>query len=267
MPRTVLALGDMHCGHLGGLTPPAWMVKSKRNRKIHDLQKESWRHYLERVVKPFKKYDVVIGMGDYIDGKGARSGGNELITTDLEEQAEMAFECLRMFEAGTFALVHGTPYHSNSASGEEMDRVVADRLREDGRLVHMDHRLFPEVEGVVFDVRHKIGGSSVPYGVHTPIAKEAYHNLMAAEWGSGPRAGVVLRGHVHKFHFCGGPGWLGVNTPALQTVSKYGSRECSGIVHWGAVPFTCADGRVVNNVFNDAVIEKIGQSFDRVVKC
>lgn len=60
-----------------------------------------------------------------------------------------------------------------------------------------------------------------------------------------PESQVYIRSHVHYFVYCGGPDWLGVITPALQGQgTKFGVRECSGLVDFGLVWFDCEDGKV-----------------------
>ena len=62
--KRVLVIGDAHCGHTSGLTPPKWQTR--------DCQSEVWEWYyhLVRTLNP----DVLFVMGDMIDGKGKRSG-------------------------------------------------------------------------------------------------------------------------------------------------------------------------------------------------
>jgi hypothetical protein len=51
-------------------------------------------------------------------------------------------------------------------------------------------------------------------------------------------ADVFLRGHVHHFSHSEQPTFHAFTCPSLQGLgSKYGSRQCSGVVHFGFLIF------------------------------
>ena len=76
-------------------------------------------------------------------------------------------------------------------------------------------------------------------------AVEMSQFTMAAYYLLGGGYSMILRGHVHYLNFCGGPGWLAMTLPALQMKgSKYGVRQCSGVVDFGFTVFDVGeDGR------------------------
>ena len=97
---------------------------------------------------------------------------------------------------------------------------------------------WPEVNGRVFDVKHKVGSSGIPHGRMTSIMKEALWNTMWAENDAQPRGDIIIRSHVHYFgHFVKYRGNRDVHMatlPALQAMgTKYGSRQFSGTVDYG----------------------------------
>ena len=56
-------------------------------------------------------------------------------------------------------------------------------------------------------------------------------------------ANVIIRSHVHYHEFSGNPTHIAMTTPALQGWgSKYGERQCSGIVDIGLVQFDISEG-------------------------
>ena len=71
--KKVLALGDMHCGHVVGLTPPDWRCS---RRKAGDAQAALYDAFLE-ICKEAGKVDVCIVNGDCIDGKGYGMSGTD----------------------------------------------------------------------------------------------------------------------------------------------------------------------------------------------
>lgn len=222
--KRIAVLSDLHCGSLVGLTPPAWHTGD-------ELQRDMWQWY-QREMVDLGPVDACFVLGDAIDGKGNRSGGVEQITTDLITQTDMATAALRHVQAKDFVFVHGTPYHVG-ADGEDMERLIARALG-----ARIGGHEWISVNGCVFDLKHKVGGSGVPHGRHTAVARERLWNQLWHMRELAPKANVILRGHVHYHSFCGGPGWLAMTLPALQGPgSHYGVRQCSGIVDFGFVVF------------------------------
>lgn len=62
--KRIIAIGDLHCGHLAGLTPPRWQVRTPA--KFSTLQRECWRFYADNLAG--SKPDLLICNGDAITG-------------------------------------------------------------------------------------------------------------------------------------------------------------------------------------------------------
>ena len=246
MKRKGVLLADLHCGHRAGLTPPEYW---DRGVKWHDVQSGCWDRYTDLVAK-IGRVNFVVCNGDAIDGTGYRSGGTELVTADLFEQAKMAAESLALWKAKTYILSYGTDYHVG-VSGEDFEEAVADKLREktNAKVILSSHP-FVDIGGVMFDIKHHIGGSSTPYTAGTAILKDKMHNEQWFLDGEGqPLADVVLRAHIHQFAWFGGhrngSPWLAIRQPALQAAgTKFGGRRCSGVVHWGLIEAAIEDGTI-----------------------
>ena len=130
--------------------------------------------------------------------------------------------------------VYGTPYHVNGESGEDWENVLASRAE----FQKIGSHEWPEVNGYVFDIKHKIGSSSIPHGRSTSIEKDMLWNLIWAVNEMQPRARMLLRGHVHYHQFTGNVRKTGMTLPPLQAMgTKYGGRQCSGLVDWGMTTF------------------------------
>jgi len=247
MKRGII-IGDLHCGHVSGLTPPAWQIgqnkksKTKRN-KWAELQRELYSEY-KRLLKKYAPFDFGFSLGDTIDGRGERSGGTECITADREEQADMAVDChdqVRFHANKGFEWVgvFGTSYHTGN-DGEDWDAIVADRAG----FKKMGSHEWVDVDGVVFDLKHHIGSSGIPHGRHTAAAKERLWNQLWSERDLQPKSNVILRAHCHYHTYCGGPGWVAMTIPALQGMgTRYGARRCSGLVDWGITVFEVDKGQ------------------------
>lgn len=226
--KRVVAIGDLHAGHCLGLTPKAWQF----HPTYKDLQRKLWSFYAD-TLDALGPIDVLIVNGDAIDGKGDRSGGTEIIVPDLKDQVSMAVECIARAKAKHVVMTYGTPYHVAGGDGTDYEAMIAEAVG-----AKIGGHEWVDVNGVVFDVKHKIGGSSVPHGRHTAVARERVWNLFWSEHGESPKADILLRSHVHYHTYQGDPDWLGMTLPALQGPgSKYGVRQCSGIVHFGLVHF------------------------------
>jgi len=236
--KRVVVIADMHCGHRVGLTPPGYQegIRTLRDTSDHKTrqlnsaakaQKQCWSAY-DAIIADLQPIHLLIVNGDAIDGRGHRSGGTELIVDTVDEQCSMAVECIMLAKAKHIVMTYGTPYHTGNE--EDWEDMIARRVKADKIGSHE----WPSVNGVVFDCKHKLGGSSIPHGRYTALAREM---LWGHEWardGLQPYANVTVRSHVHYVGFCGSVGEIGFTTPALQAMgTKYGARQCSGKVNWG----------------------------------
>lgn len=241
---TIGIVSDLHCGHVAGLTPPAYQLREnpKDKTQTHNsrAQAEAWEWYVARV-KSIGKVDALLINGDCIDGDGSKSGGTELLTTDRQVQAQMALECIQVWDTDTHLMTYGTDYHTGNA--EQYENDIAKELG-----CKIGTHEWPRVNGVTIDIRHHVGSSSVPYGRHTPAAKEHLWNILWSREEAQPEAQVVIRSHVHYHAHAGGTEagrqWLALTTPALQLAkTRFGGKRCSGVVHFGFLVLTIhADG-------------------------
>jgi predicted MPP superfamily phosphohydrolase len=240
--KRIVVISDTHCGHITGLTPPEWHMSTnnksssffQKKNLYAKLQREMWKWYVD-VLKSLQPIDILFTLGDLIDGRGEASGGTELITTDCNEQCEIAIECLKPVNAKEVAMVYGTPYHTGKRT--DYEDVIAKEFN-----ATIDDHLFVNVNGTVFDLRHKVGNSSVPYGRSNQISRQKLHNIVWADKDLQPNSDVILRGHVHCDTFVGDHSWLGMTVPGLQWYSKYGCRQCDNIVNIGLTYFD-VDGK------------------------
>jgi hypothetical protein len=231
--KRVVVISDLHCGHETGLTHPDWnppFARSAPHYKIYRLRRKLWQFYTN-LMEELQPIDVLIVNGDATEGKGPKSGARGLLTADRIEQADMATAAIEEAKAGEIVMSYGTPYHTGNS--EQFEKLVAKGVKARAITNHGWH----DVNGVIFDYRHFISRSSIPHGRYTPLARERLWNIMQAEHEDHPKAKIVLRSHVHYFAFCGGFGWLGVITPALQAHTEYGETQVSGTVDFGAVWF------------------------------
>jgi hypothetical protein len=188
----ILVESDPHCGHILGLTPPDWWQK-----KTLSLSKPVWE-WRAGELRKIGPVDIHIVLGDLTDGPGIKETLG-LLTTDVEEQAEMAAVGLGIVRAKHRYLCYGTPLHTVSTLSHE--NLVATAL---GCEIHETWRL--KLGGVRFNFRHVVGRSDVPYGQGTQVAKEIVRDELQALAESYEPADVFGRGHAHY--------WYRVDTPS-----------------------------------------------------
>jgi hypothetical protein len=184
------------------------------------------------VAKKLYPIDVVVGNGDLIDGRGERNGSQEIIVLDRILQAKMACAVIGISRAKSVVITRGTDYHVGDI--ENWEDLVAEDLKADrvGDVVNL------EVNGLMFNLRHHIGGSQTPIGRGTALAREQTWNALWHVRHDFPLADVIIRSHVHYHEYLGGPGWLAMVTPGLQGYgTRYGERRLSGVIDWGFVVF------------------------------
>jgi len=232
--KRVLVISDTHCGHEVGLTPPAW------NFECDNEHSSKYRNYIwdayTKAVQEIQPIDLVVANGDLIDGRGERSGSTELITVDRRAQAKMAAECIKIAGAPRAILTRGTDYHVGHE--ESWEDLVADFSKTDGREVEIGDIRNVNINGLVFNFRHHIGGSQTPVGRATPLTREAAWNALWHARQGFELSDVLVRSHVHYHTYVGGPGWLAMTTPGLQGYgTRYGERRLSGIIDLGFVYF------------------------------
>lgn len=239
MKRLVI-ISDLHCGHRAGLTPPGWGYsedsESETRRHFAKLQRLQWEWFSETIAA-LQPIDTLLVNGDAIDGKGERSGGTELFEADRHEQAAIAARCISEARAKKVYIIRGTPYHVGKE--EDFEDTVAQLVEAD----HIGYHDWIDVEGVIFDCKHKTSSSVIPHGRHTGPARAKLWNSLWAERGLQPKAHVIVRSHVHYLDYSGDATGLVMVTPALQSFgSKYGAAQCEGTVDVGLVNFDCEKG-------------------------
>jgi len=230
--KRVVVISDLHCGHRIGLTPPDYAPRN--TTKWYAPGRALWREY-KRMIKERKGHgpiDLLLVMGDGIDGRGKKSGSTELIQTDLGVQCKMAAACINEWDAKEVVMVFGTAYHVGSKEDNEETIAGLVGARKIGG------QEWVQVDDVMFDLKHFVGGSGIPHGAGTPLAKEWLWNLVWNIRGEQPKTDIFLRGHQHAFNYVGNDSFLAMTLPALQGLgSKFGTRIPSKRVDFGIVYF------------------------------
>lgn len=199
-----IILSDLHCGHVGGLTPPQFMRED-----LKEYQSIFWSWYVDHLAR-YAPYDFMIGLGDFVDGEG-KKGTLDTVITDLRKQAEAAALCIDQSGVPGEAcyLVRGTPFHTNGVM--EYEDAIADSLGCD---IRDTQRL--EIAGWKIHSRHVAGRSDTPYGQGTPLLKELARLEHEALVEEKTVPDIVLRGHVHYSMMVQRNGRMAVDSPCLM---------------------------------------------------
>lgn len=242
--KRVVAIADLHCGHRVGMTPPAWQLNpdNESDAKWHALQVAQWDWYV-KTIRSLRPIHLLLVLGDCVDGRGERADGRDVIRRKRKEQVDMAEKVILEAKAENIEMVFGTRYHV--ADWEE------DLCAQLGSKAHIGAHQWAEVAcedgpSVVFDIKHYVGGSTIPHGRSTAPSREEVWNLIWAEAERQPRGDVFLRGHVHYFEPKKQRGRWIMTCPALQGVgTEFGAERCSGTVDFGLIAFDVfPDGRL-----------------------
>ena len=170
----------------------------------------------------------------------------------------MAVEAIQQFNADKILMTYGSSYHvSNDA--EDFEYNIAQRLQ-----ARIEGRLFFRVEKLVFDARHKVGQSGTPAGRGTALLRTMAWDLIHAGLGTGPRVNVVVRSHTHYHIWIEQPNRIMFITPALQlSRGRYGSRQCSGETHWGAIRLIIKGDQIIER---NIVCKRLTGNAQRIIK-
>jgi len=196
-------MADLHCGAVTGLLPP----KHQRD-EVRLIAGPLWDWY-SGTVDAIGPVDVLVVDGDIVDGPGLKDSGNGHVTTDTEEQAEIAVEAIGVIKAKSTYLCYGTPYHT--VGTHSWENMVARELDAPIRDTQ-----FLNINGCRLSVRHVVGRSDTPYGQGTLTHKEVVRDLLEALQDDAEPADVVVRAHIHTYYAIDDGDRWGIVCPCLQ---------------------------------------------------
>ena len=233
--KRLLAAGDLHAGHVAGFCPPEYWSDTCPELRALEEECYTWQ---KRKVEALKPIDTLLLNGDSIEGKGHRSGGRELYTTDRIVQADVAWQFVEMVNPRALIVTKGTPSHVGD--DECFEDLFARRAEAAGiKYAAGDYVQFAMEDTLVaFGAKHKVGSSAVPHGRSTAINRAVLWQQIWEDAGRREPEDVVLRSHVHYYRYSGDADRLGMVLPALQAArTEFGARQCDGLVDYGFVTF------------------------------
>ena len=232
--KRLVAISDLHCGHVSCLTPPEFDSSESLGSEALESQRKQRRFiwdWFDKQVKGLGKVDVLIVNGDAVDGKGPASGGTEQLYMSYEDQADMAAIIISKFGKPSVNMSFGTGYHTGTDQDWESilaRQIGAEKIGDEDNI---------NVNGLVINYKHHLGTSQVPYGRATAVLRDKFWKDIWALRGEYPKVDVVIRSHVHYHQYVGGPDFLAMTIPALQGYGSKYARRLSGVVDIGFVVF------------------------------
>ena len=233
----IACISDCHCGHKGGITPPAWQFSFDRDPYWAKMQRFGWEKmtgWIEEL-RPVDGYRACLLVGDLIDGRQQINGGQELVAATPEEQSDIAIEYIKQVAPrnGAHAMAFGTPYHTGKLNDDE--HKIADAFEIPAEL--RGDRVIVNIDGCIIDLRHKTGGSQSPVGGDASLRSQQVNCLMWHVMHGFPVPHLLIRAHIHRHqmicdtlpHVCVLPG--------QQLWTKFGARQCDRPVQFGFAAF------------------------------
>jgi len=216
--KRVLVLSDLHCGCLKGLTPPDYWNSHREAQKI------LWDFYA-KTIKSLGKIDLCLCNGDLVQGPSKKNPRQNL-TTDMEDQINMATECLELTKAKKFVFTRGTCYHV------ETDIENEDRIASRFKSSIADTQKI-DVNGCIIQAKHTTGKSGTAYGSATPLQSSSVVQLINDSTNGNARADIYVRSHIHEMIVIERNLYTAVSTPCLQMKGLAYGRKYSGFYDVG----------------------------------
>jgi len=236
--KKVGIIADTHCGSCSGLTHPEYQWRfvkggNKERNKFARIQQQIYS-WTKDEMKKIGDFDVLIINGDVIEGDGDKNRGLELIDNDRLNQVAMAQRAiLSLFPCKNIRVIEGTPYHDGKC--EPYSKEFARQIQTE----EWSRRDRFKVNGLQFDVRHKVNSSALPHTAFSGIAKEQMLEKYEKDYYDiDKNANIVIRSHQHKWRYLEGmyPNSCAFVTPGLKGLGEgYAERVGNGVIDIGFV--------------------------------
>ena len=227
----ILCIGDFHTGSNSGLLPPKSMsfdgeiVTEILQSKV---QKWLWRNYVEDLTT-IGKVDIIINLGDNIEGAQVKIMGRTLESSDIDVQKDWSVKTLQtaidICNPKFFLGVSGTNYHIRLNGNCNADLAIYKALEQvnpDVKFAYSD-LLLVKIGRLTWSIAHAYPTTEF---VTPPIEKLIKQHGLEYLLGNTVRIDVFVRGHAHSHiweRYRGGI--YGFVTPCQQPTSAYGREK------------------------------------------
>lgn len=195
----VAVVADLHCGS-------RWGLRYKPNASDpYTSPADLWLwDCWTRLINIWPEVDLLILNGDLIDGSQRKSEGTSTLTTCIDEQVDIAINCLRPLvnKAKKVIRMRGTGYHETLHGNlSTLDREFGIKRPSGDKSLVRDIYLdgtpdSPDNEKVVLNVKHNPEGSRTLY-LGTTLDRETRWATLAEAAHAMPKADFIVRSHIH----------------------------------------------------------------------
>jgi len=216
--RSIALISDLHIGSIYAIQPDPFITHD--NRKLFPSNEQQQLNKVFTWCASVMKYwncDTIIFMGDLIQGINKKDLGRQCITTDLEEQQDMATQMLKQIcKKRQVCGISGTAYHKSIDTEAEKD--ILERLG--GKFFNKMAWIKIKNSNRTLNISHQsANGRIYPVGA---LEREVEGMFKAYGKGKLPyKPDIIIRGHQHYFIEIHTPHYHAVIVPAFQTWYPY----------------------------------------------
>lgn len=234
----IVFISDVHVGSNYAVFPPDFRNPEDGAR----IEQNQWQKILyrewERLAAKLAEPDVIILLGDLVEGHQTKEKFGTLKLQNLQHQCEAFIHLFSStWKTKKLYVVRGTDYHvaTQGLLAEEYiaRRLNAEKIDEDK---YSSTDLLLKVSGKTISAAHHIGVSQVPHYRFTPLAREMWLGKLFDDYFG--KVDIVARGHVH-YHLIAQiedimyaftcPSWQ-LPTPYHRKHTIFGSNPSIGLV-------------------------------------
>ncbi len=189
-------VSDLHSGSELSPVMDGLQTMSGRDIPPNSVQRELGAA-LKSVATEWSEPDVLVVLGDAIDGQNRKQSGVGQWSTEPQDQVNCAELLLRQFNAKKYYVIQGSGYHV-SLNGMPAEEILARQLKAErvgtGRY-RSAMKFMLEKYGVRCHFAHHVPSSQTEWYLTTPIAKEGIRlELQQSRLG---HVDAIFRGHNH----------------------------------------------------------------------
>ncbi len=226
-PNSIGIIADLHCGSKWGLFPPEWIATKSPSNIIQAniAQKYLWEWWLWTAHAWREKLggdlDLLIVNGDVMEGKQPKDKSTGLVTADLNEQADIAAQCLDAFCSILHPRVKlrtaGSKYH------EAPDNPIPALDEKLGFKCDVEFKIeLPD--GRCMQVQHDPGSTGAIYK-GTIVDRTILWSNIAENLNKVPSIGIIVRSHLHYYHMMQTHGKTYVMVPCWKLQDCYAKKN------------------------------------------
>ena len=246
-PKTVVFISDLHVGSRRGLCPPKVKLQELGAEHKPSKRQQAILKCWQETVSEWRKPDLLVVVGDLVEGQARRSRGVNVWTTDVDLQGQIAANLIEEWEAKKVLIVAGSDYHV-VVSGLSAEEWIARDLKRRGiNVLPCDPKgsnaltadeVYFSVHGKTFHASHRIESTRFINYRSTAINREIAQNKLASE-AEVHRVDCVIRAHLHHFWAIDTGKSYAMIIPGWQAKTKYETqRSPFGMIpQLGAVRF------------------------------